>query len=125
MLDYARHRVMEMLKIACQVIFVTSGPAGLRAGEYPCQAVGLELYLLLPATCDHLFNLETNPKVILMSAAWELQGEAHVILQDATATRLELSQRPEAKLCRLVRIDPIQMQVRRQAGWGSLETIDL
>jgi hypothetical protein len=125
MLDYARYRAIEILKITRQVILVTGGLTGLQVGEYPCESIELTLYLLLPGTCDHLFNLETNSKVTLLSAAWELRGEAQVLPPDTCEPKLELTREPEAKWYRLVRVDPLQIQVRRQAGWGALETIDL
>ncbi len=124
-LDYARERAIEALRYTRSVVFVTSGPAGMLAGEFPCEAIGLDLYLLVPQTSDHLFNLEQDAAVALVSAAWELKGDARIISPVPVDIELALLQPPEAKWCALVRVEPRQMHIRREGGWGNLETIDL
>jgi hypothetical protein len=125
MLDYARQRVIEILKIPQTTVLATSGPAGVQAGEFLCEAIGLSLYLLVPQTSDHLFNLEHDPNVTLLTAEWELKGEAQVSLPNSPTLDLDLLRKPEAEWCALLRVDPRQLQVHRPGGWGSLETIDL
>jgi hypothetical protein len=125
MLDYARQRATEILKTPNRAILATSGPAGVQAGEFPYEAVGLELYMLVPGTSDHLFNLEHDPKVTLLSRAWEVKGEAQTIPPDAPHPGLGITLEPYAHWYRLVRITPFQIQIRREEGWGNLETIDL
>lgn len=125
MLDYARQRACEALRQPQRAVFVTNGPAGVQAGLYPCEALGLNLYLLVPQTSDHLFNLEHDPGVTLLTAEWQMKGEAHIIPADASDLELDLLKDPDGKWCVLVRVDPSQVQIERQAGWGSLETIDL
>jgi hypothetical protein len=123
MLDYARQRAVEILRLPRTAVLATSGPAGVQAGEFPCQAIGLDLYLLVPQTSDHLFNLEHDPSVTLLTAEWEVKGEAQVIL--AHPPDLDLALLREAEWCALVRIHPHKIQIHRQGGWGNLETIDL
>lgn len=125
MLDYARQRAIEALRIPRRALLATSGPAGLQAGEFPCEAVELNLYLLVPKTCDHLFNLEHDSTATLLTAVWELRGEAQVISPNALNIELDLLREPDAEWCELVRVDPRRMQVRREGNWGNLETIDL
>jgi hypothetical protein len=125
MLDYARQRATEILKTPNRAILATSGPAGVQAGEFPCEAVGLELYLLVPGTSDHLFNLEHDPSVSLLSTAWEVKGEAQIVPPDAPHPGLCITLEPFAHWCQLVRVDPFLIQVRREEGWGNLETLDL
>lgn len=125
MLDYARQRATEILKTPNRATLATSGPAGVQAGQFPCEAVGLELYLLVPGTSDHLFNLEHDPCVTLLSTAWEVKGEAQIIPSDAPYPSLGITLEPYAHWCRLVRVVPFQIQVRREEGWGNLETLDL
>jgi hypothetical protein len=125
MLDYARQRVRETLRITRTVVLATSGPAGVQASEFSCEALDLHLYLLVPRTSDHLFNLEHDSAVTLLSAAWELRGEAHIIAPHASDVELDLSREAGAEWCVLVRVDPCQVQIRRAEGWGNLETIDL
>ena len=125
MLNYARQRAMEILKISRTAVLATSGPAGVQAGEFPCEACGLDVYLLVPRTSDHLFNLEFESGVALLAGGWELRGEARLVPPDAAARELRLARMPGAEWCVLVRVIPRLLQVRREAGWGSVETIDL
>jgi hypothetical protein len=125
MLDYARQRAMEVMKDTQNVVLATSGPAGVQASEYPCEAVGLDLYILVPQTSDHLFNLEHDSTVTLLTAGWELKGQAHIVPPRTSDLRLDLLREPGAEWCLLVRVDPCRLQIRREEGWGNLETIDL
>lgn len=125
MLNYARQRVIEALKPTQKVVFATSGPAGLRASEFPCQAVGLDLYLLIPQTSDHLFNLEHDSHVTLLSSAWELKGEARVVPREQMPSTLAILDDPGAQWCSLVRVVPYQVQIHQEGGWRNIETVDL
>jgi hypothetical protein len=137
MLDYARQHAITALSQPGRVILVTSGPAGVQAGEFPCEAKDLVLYLLMPRTSDHLFNLEHNPTVSLLSAGWELKGEATLLVASSVAAStsmpadgapafdLVLLKDPAAPWCVLLRIDPVCIQIKREGGWGNIETIDL
>ena len=125
MLDYARQHAIEALKIPRKAVLATSGPAGLQASEVPCEAIGLNLYLLVPQTSDHLFNLEPGCSVTLLTAGWELKGEAQIISPNVPDFESGLLREPGAEWCVLVRVDPCQIQIRRVGGWGNLETIDL
>jgi hypothetical protein len=124
MLDYARLRAIEALSSAGWVVLVTNGPAGLLASMFPCEAVELALYLPVPKTSDHLFNLEHDSTVALVTAEWELKGKAAVISPRANL-KLKFIHQPVMEWSELVRIEPNQLQFRRKDGWGNLETIDL
>ena len=102
----------------------TSGPAGLQASEFPCEAIGVELYLLVPWTSDHLFNLAHDPTAALLTAGWELKGEAQLVSPTSLSQELNLLREPGAEWCGLVRVCPDQIHIRRAKGWGYLETIE-
>ncbi len=125
MFDYARQRAREELCIPRTAVLVTGGPAGILAGEFPCEAIDLVLFLLLPKTSDHLFNLEHNPDVTLLTSRWEMKGSAQTIPLESRGFCLGLLRDPGAKWCVLVQVEPRILQVRREKGWGNLETIDL
>ncbi|MCL4562147.1 MAG: hypothetical protein M1281_16240 [Chloroflexi bacterium] len=125
MLDYARQRLKEALGIPRRAVLATSGPAGLLASEFPCQAVGLQLYLLVPLTSDHLFNLEHDSRVTVLAPGWEMRGIAYVIPIESIDLQIDLAWDPCTRWCALVRIDPCSLQIRSQSGWGNIETIDL
>jgi hypothetical protein len=125
MLDYARQRAMDVLRIPQRAVLVTSGPAGIQASELPYEAIDLDLYLLVPRTSDHLFNLEHDPDVTLLTGRWELKGKALVIPPDSQDLKPDILREKGAEWCVLVRVDPFRIHIRREGGWGNLETIDL
>ena len=125
MLDYASQRAIQALKIPRRAVLVTSGPAGVQVSEGPCAAIDLKLYLLVPQTSDHLFNLESDPSVTLLAANWVLKGKARIMPPNVLKLELELFQTSEVEGCVLVQVDPCQLQIRREQGWGNLETIDV
>src|SRR5574341_600738 len=125
MLDYARQRAIEVLKIPRSAVLATSGPAGVQASEFPCEALELELYLLVPQTSDHLFNLEHVSTVSLLTDIWELKGEAQILSPNSADLKLDMLREPEAQWSVLVQVSPCELQIRREEGWGNLETIDL
>lgn len=125
MLSHLRQRVTDTLASAHSATLSTYGAAELQATSLPCESSGLILYILLPATSDHLLNLESNPEVVVSTPEWQLRGTA-VILDSANfPTSLRLPGRPEAQWSRLVEILPYRLHIRRQNGWGYSETIDI
>jgi Pyridoxamine 5'-phosphate oxidase len=125
MLDYARERAREALRTAHTAVLATSGPAGVQASEFPCEAIDLNLYLLVPRTSDHLFNLERDARVALLSDEWELKGEAHALSPGDKHPELSLIPSAGAQWYVLIEVKPIQIQIRRKGGWGNAETIDV
>ncbi len=125
MLNYARQQAAEALEKARTAVLATSGPAGVQASEVPCAARDLALYLLVPQTSDHLFNLEQNPEVTVLSAGWELKGEARVLVPGEPGPVLDLFREPGAEWCVLVRVDARRLHIRGEGAWGNVETIDL
>lgn len=125
MLDYARQRAIAALGTYRTAVLVTSGPAGVQASEFPCEVLGLDIYLLVPQTSDHLFNLEHESTVTLLTNGCEVKGKAQVVSHGASDLRLDLWREPAAEWCVLVRVQLIQVQIRSEWGWRNLETIDL
>ena len=129
MLDHLRQRVIENLASTQFATLSTYGEAELQATLLPCESSGLTLYILLPATSDHLLNLQSQPQVVVTTPDWQLRGTAVVLdaVQNARNYPSELTflRKPEAQWSRLVEIFPSQLHVRRQNGWGYSETIDI
>ncbi len=125
MLDYVRQRAIEVLKIPRSAVLATSGPAGVQASEFPCEALQLELYLLVPQTSDHLFNLEHVSTVSLLTEKWELKGEAQILSPNLADLKLDMLREPGVEWSVLVRVRPCKLQIRKEEGWGNLETIDI
>ena len=125
MLDYARQRAIAALESSRIAVLVTIGPAGVQAGEFPCEVLDLALYFLVPQTSDHLFNLEHESAVTVLTAGCELKGTAQIIGCGTTDLDLNLWREPGAEWCVLVQVNPTQVQIRSERGWGNVETIDL
>lgn len=126
MLSYVRGRVASAIASVDRCVLATDGPAGVLATECRCEASGLALYLLLPQTSDHLLNLEQNPRVAVATDALELTGRAHVLVRsEESRPELAIACLPGAEWHTLVRVNVIQLRIRRRDGWGSAETMDV
>ena len=125
MLDYARQRAIGALGTPQIAVLVTSGPAGVQASEFRCEAIELDIYLLVPQTSDHLFNLEHDSTITLLTVGCEIKGKAQIISRGTPDLELDLLRESGAEWCVLVRVKPSQVQIRSERGWGNLETIDL
>ena len=125
MINYARQRAIEALHLVTTAVIATSGLAGVLMSEHPCESIELDLYLLLPRTSDHLFNLEQDGRVTLLTAEWELHGKAHALTKDEPQPKLRRLSEVLTGWDVVVRVNPSQIQFRRPDGWGATETIDL
>ena len=125
MLDYAHQRALEALGTPRTAVLVTNGPAGVQVSEFPCTVLGLGLYLLVPQTSDHLFNLEYESTVTLLIARCELKGKAQIIPRGAVDLDCALLREPGADWCAFLRVEIFQVQIWSEEGWGNRETIDL
>ena len=125
MLDHLRQRVIEALTPVRAASLATCGPAGLRARFFPCEALGLRLYLLVPGTSDHLFNLEGQKTAVVSTPEWLVHGAGHVLPLAAAPRELALPRKAEASGCVLVEIQPNRLQINGPSDWGFSETIDV
>ncbi|MFZ0546815.1 MAG: hypothetical protein WAM60_15320 [Candidatus Promineifilaceae bacterium] len=133
MLDHLRQRVVDALSPIHYATLSTYGAADLQATLLPCESKGIQLYILLPSTSDHLPNLLSNSEVVVTSAEWQLRGTAVVLgephklvaVEHDPILQLSLLNRAEAQWSRLIEITPFRLHIRRQNGWGYNETIDI
>ena len=125
MINYARERAIEILKTASTAVLATNGPSGVKVGEFPSEAVDLDIYLLVPKTSDHLFNIEQDERVALHTDCWELTGKGRAFSSPDNWPEISLIPKTETAWYVLVKIMPRQVQVLRPDGWGPAETIDL
>lgn len=123
MLNHLRERVTEILSGAAVATLSTHGAAGIQANVFLCESANLWLYLLVPRTSDHLFNLEHNPEVVVTTEGWQLRGTARPT-QDYPPGLALLGQ-PDAAWCELVAVRPTRLQIEPQGGLGHAETIDI
>jgi hypothetical protein len=125
MLETLRRRVMDALMGETAATLSTYGPGGMQVGFFPCEADGLVLYLLVPASLDVLFNLESETAVVVTTPNWQMEGEAHVCTLPAGPPALQLARSPQAAGCVLVSVCPRRVHFSWREGWGYRETIDL
>jgi hypothetical protein len=125
MLNHLREHIAATLARARSATLATSGPAGLQAHVVPCAASGIQLYLLLPRTSDHLLNLEHDRAVVVTTAEWQLSGRARVVTAAECATAQQLLEAPDAPWSVVVEVRPSRVSIAQRGGWGTAETIDL
>ena len=101
----------------------THGAAGIQANIFSCEAVETALYLLVPRTSDHLFNLEHNPEVVVTTEVWQVRGVACIAA--AIPTGLRLLEQQDAAWCEVVSVCPSRIQIEPNEGVDHAETIDL
>jgi hypothetical protein len=125
MLEMLRHRVMKALSEETVATLSTKGPGGLQAGYFPCQADGLTLYLLIPASSDLLFNLESEKAVVVTTPRWQMEGDGEICPLAQAPSGIELACTPQAPGCVLVAAVCRRIHFNWLDGWGYRETIDL
>lgn len=125
MLDHLRQRVIETLATVRSATLSTYGPAELQATLLACEPIDMCLYLLLPATSDHVLNLESQPEAVVTTSDWQLRGLALMLDRADYPSHLSLYRKPEAQWSRLIEFRPTQLHIRRRNGWGYSETIDI
>jgi hypothetical protein len=127
MLDKLRARALMAIAAAGRCTLSTAGPAGLQASIVTCLVQSSCVYLLVPSTSDHLFNLEHAVEVALTTAEWRLRGAALVLSESGglRCTALpELHERARAATQVLVQVFPLCMHLVAGATSPFPETID-
>jgi hypothetical protein len=124
MLETLRLRIFESLSKENAATLSTNGPGGIQAGFFPCEADELDLYLLIPASSDVLFNLETNSAVVITTPGWQMEGQAKVCVLSQAPPTLQLVYSPRAAGCVLAGVRCRRIHFNWSEGWGYRETID-
>jgi hypothetical protein len=123
MLSHLRQRVTETLSAARTATLSTHGAAGIQANVFLCGAIETTLYLLVPRTSDHLFNLEHNPEVVVTTETWQMRGVACIAAEWPAG--LAMLEQPDAAWCEVVAVRTMRLQIERPGGPGYAETIDV
>jgi hypothetical protein len=121
MLDKLRDRAAQILAETGWCTLATTGPAGLQASMVRGAGRGITLYLLVPDTSDHLFNLESEPEVAVTTATWRLRGTADIV-KDST----DLFSADQSQWHTVVRVTPVRLHILPAKGGAAVyaETID-
>jgi len=75
---HLQHRVNDLMQQYASATLATCGPAGPQLSIVVYTVRRLHLYLELPHGSDHLFNLESQPGLVLLTRGWRLHGQGHI-----------------------------------------------
>lgn len=127
MLDKLRAQALALIADTPYCTLSTTGPAGVQASVVACIVYDACVYVHVPSTVDHLFNIEQTMEVVLTTAQWQLRGVG-LALSDAqgqhgTAPRaISESARNSGHL--LVEVFPLRMHIEAAGERRYRETID-
>src|SRR5262245_3033841 len=114
MLDKLRNEALALIAATPQCILSTIGPAGVQASVVTCIVRADCVYILVPSTADHLFNLEHETELVLTTAQWQLRGAA-LALGDTDRPRgtapSGICARARTEGLALVEVFPIRMHI--------------
>jgi hypothetical protein len=113
---YLQQRLAELLAQHDTATLATCGHAGPQIGSVPYHVEEVRLYLLVPHGSDHLFNLEAQPELALLTSAWKLHGTGHITRDSLTV--------PVHGWQVVVQVEPLRIHVLTADGGGYIETID-
>lgn len=104
---HLQQRVETLLNAHDTATLATCGPAGPQISIVTYTVKQLRLHLTLTHGSDHLFNLETEPSLVLMTTGWRLHGQRHAISDTKTVV-----------------ITGTRLHILSNDGQNTIETID-
>jgi hypothetical protein len=127
MLNQLRAEALALIANTPNCILSTIGPAGVQASAVTCVIHAGCVYVLVPSTLDHLFNIEHELEVVLTSAIWQLRGAALAIgesteLHGTAPNAIQACARASGTT--LVEIFPLRMHLEPEGRRRYRETID-
>jgi len=127
MLNELRAEALELIGATQHCTLSTIGPAGVQASVVACAVRDDFVYVLVPSTVDHLFNLEHELEVVLTTPLWQLRCAA-LALSEACglqgAAPYDISVQARAAGYTLVEVFPIRMHLEPFGRRRYRETID-
>ncbi|MEO7908366.1 MAG: hypothetical protein ABIV47_01825 [Roseiflexaceae bacterium] len=127
MLNKLRNEALTLIAATPHCTLSTIGPAGVQASVVECVVREDCVYVLVPSTVDHLFNLEHEQEVVLTNSLWQLRGAA-LALSEADGLQgtapYDISAQASATGYTLVEVFPIQMHLELSSQRRYRETID-
>jgi hypothetical protein len=99
-----------------RVTLATCGAAGPQISLVTARANGLTLVLFVPHTSDHLFNLEQQPELVLLTPTWKLHGRGVAAPEHPIA--------PPHAWQTAVRVVPVRLHILNDDSQNSVETLD-
>ena len=127
MLDKLRAEALALIAARPHCTLSTIGPAGVQASIVTCVVRDDCVYILIPSTADHLFNLEHAMEVVLTTALWQLRGAA-LVMGGADGLHgtvpHEISARARTEGNTVVEVFPLRMHLEAAGPRRFRETLD-
>ena len=127
MLKKLRAEALALIAARPHCTLSTIGPAGVQASLVECLVHEDCVYVLVPSTVDHLFNIEHELEVVLTSSLWQLRGAA-LGLSDASGLQgtapSDISAYARAAGYMLIEVFPLRMHLEPAGRRRYRETID-
>ncbi|HYF66238.1 MAG TPA: pyridoxamine 5'-phosphate oxidase family protein [Herpetosiphonaceae bacterium] len=79
MLDKLRAEALALIAATPHCILATAGPAGIQASMVTCLVREGRIYVLVPSTADHLFNVDQGTEIVVTTGSWQLRGIASIV----------------------------------------------
>ncbi len=124
MLDKLRAQALKMMAAKPACTLATSGPAGLQASLVSLKICELQIFIEVPITSDHLFNLEHQEEVVLTAGTWQLRGK---VKSTDPVDQKPGSRHPGVNAHRAVvalEVIPVQMHIEPTSESDLRKTID-
>lgn len=125
MLDHLQQRVIDLLEPTKEVTLSTYGPAGIQAQVLTSIARGLSLFVLVPATSEHLYNLEQHDIVVVTTAEWQMRGVGRQLSLREFPPDVRLLSAIRTCEYAIIEIRPLRLEIGQPNGGGFSETIDM
>ena len=127
MLSKLRAEALALIAATPYCTLSTSGPAGVQASVVACLVREDCVYVLVPSSVDHLFNLEHELEAVLTTPFWQLRGAALVLgaadgLHGTAPPNISKQAAPAGYT--LIEVFPIRMHLEPAGRRRYRETID-
>jgi hypothetical protein len=127
MLKKLRAEALTLIAATPYCTLSTIGPAGVQASVVACLVREDCVYVLVPSTVDHLFNLEHELEAVLTNPLWQLRGAA-LTLSEASGLQgtapYDINTQASAAGYTLIEVFPLRMHLEADGRRRYRETID-
>jgi hypothetical protein len=127
MLNKLRAEGLALIAATSHCTLSTLGPAGVQASVVECLVREDCVYVLVPSTADHLFNLEHELEIVLTTSLWQLRGAALDLSESGGphgAAPCEISAQARNAGYTLIEVFPLRMHLEPAGRRRYRETID-
>lgn len=111
---HLQQRIESLLALYDRATLATCGQAGIQISSVPYRVQNMHLYLFIPHSSDHLFNLEREQALALLSPAWKLYGRGVITKEIIAPHEWQVT----------TRVEPTRLHILSNDGHSTVETID-